>query len=545
MRTPKSSLVALVLASAATATCTTILNLEAPVGSPDAGSGTGGSAPDAGHGSGGSTPDAGTSDAGDGGPISDAGDGGPISDAGDGGATPDGGDGGGTPDGGGTTWSALNDPSAWEFFSTGNVPTGDAGADLSFAGAAFDGRFVYFAPTASVVLRYDTQSSSPFTAPAAWSAFDTRNLTGLTSETFAGATFDGRYMWFVPNHMVIPGGTSDEPSGVVVRYDTQSASGFTSSASWSTFDTTTLQTGAGHPANGFSGATFDGTRMYFVPNLGAQGYPPDAGGEIRSGIVARFDPSVDAGAGEVNDAGVASIGAPAQWSTFDVASTNAAAGGFTRGVFDGTYVYLVPYRDLASNVYDGTVARLDTTASFESANSWSTIDLAQDVVSKAVGFGGGAFDGRSIYLAPADGSYTVAAQYDTTLAFGVGNSWATYDLSPLFAGAPDAGAGLAPRFTGLTFDGRYIYFPPAISGTAQVHVDPFLVRYDTQAPFVAPSAWSALDMKTFSASAASGYTGAVFDGQYVYLAPTDGQAARFKAKTPAAPVNLPGYFGSF
>jgi hypothetical protein len=67
-----------------------------------------------------------------------------------------------------------------------------------FRGATFDGRYVYFAPsTASPeVMRYDTQSA--FIARDSWSTFDATGLVESGS-TFAGAVFDGRYVYLVPN----------------------------------------------------------------------------------------------------------------------------------------------------------------------------------------------------------------------------------------------------------------------------------------------------------------------------------------------------------
>ena len=60
-------------------------------------------------------------------------------------------------------------------------------------------------------------------------------------------------------------------------------------------------------------------------------------------------------------------------------------------------------------------------------------------------------------------------------------SWSTYD-----PGANGVGTA-AEGFRGGVFDGRYIYFVPALGG------EPEILRYDTAAPFAAASSWQAFD----------------------------------------------------
>src|ERR1700690_2478513 len=52
---------------------------------------------------------------------------------------------------------------------------------------------------------------------------------------------------------------------------------------------------------------------------------------------------------------------------------------------------------------------------------------------------------------------------------------------------PDIGA-----FQGTTFDGRYVYFAPAIFGASAN--GSLITRYDTQADFTTPSSWSTFDL---------------------------------------------------
>src|SRR5207253_690359 len=70
---------------------------------------------------------------------------------------------------------------------------------------------------------------------------------------FEGATFDGRYVYFVPYGL-------GAQSGVVARFDTLGQ--FDKSAAWATFDVTAVNANA----KGFIGATFDGRYLRLVPN---------------------------------------------------------------------------------------------------------------------------------------------------------------------------------------------------------------------------------------------------------------------------------------
>lgn len=108
------------------------------------------------------------------------------------------------------------------------------------------------------VARFDTRT--PFEDASSWSVFDVNGVNPKAGE-FAGAAFDGRFFYLVPN--------GQGHSGTVARYDTTAQ--FASASSWSTFDMTSLNP----QAAGFFGAAFDGRFVYFVPVFGS--------------VVARFD----------------------------------------------------------------------------------------------------------------------------------------------------------------------------------------------------------------------------------------------------------------
>ena len=90
-------------------------------------------------------------------------------------------------------------------------------------------------------------------------------------------------------------------------------------------------------------------------------------------------------------------------------------------VFDGRYVYFVPsgtYQQFTA-ISHSEVLRYDTTSNFESAESWSTFDAgANGVGNDPVGYAGGIFDGRYIYFVPfkdSNGQYHgEVLRYDTT-----------------------------------------------------------------------------------------------------------------------------------
>ncbi|MHC4600650.1 MAG: Kelch repeat-containing protein, partial [Planctomycetota bacterium] len=108
-----------------------------------------------------------------------------------------------------------------------------------FQGGIFDGRYVYFVPSATSagphgeVLQYDTASS--FHTVSSWKSYDPGwDGVGNDPEGYAGGVFDGRYVYFVPNF----NGTSNH--GEVLRYDTTGT--FTDQNSWMAYDPGVPQT---------------------------------------------------------------------------------------------------------------------------------------------------------------------------------------------------------------------------------------------------------------------------------------------------------------
>jgi hypothetical protein len=389
-----------------------------------------------------------------------------------------------------STYRSLTDPTLWDAF---DVSTLNAGA-RGFRGGAFDGRYVYFAPQATndgadgLVVSFDSQR--PPEDARAWAAFDLTTV-DARARGFCGAAFDGRYLYLVPLSDV------SAPHGVVARCDTHV--GFGSPQAWSTFDVAALNADAG----GFTSSVFDGRYLYLVPGLTAPA----------SALLTRYDTR-------------GPFDAPSSWSAFSVSSIDPRAWGFWGAVFDGRYVYLVPYYNGQS---DGVVARYDTRGPYESPASWSTFDIAS-LNAGARGFAGGAFDGRYVYFIPHDDNGAdngLVVRYDSTQALASRAAWTTFDLTTVDPEAKD--------FAGGVFDGRYLYLAPFENDFGASGV---VARYDTQAPYNAVASWSVLDVGTLNAGA-KGFMGAVSDGSYVYFVPSysgynyDGLVVRVLSKTPA------------
>src|SRR5262249_38579939 len=156
--------------------------------------------------------------------------------------------------------------------------------------------------------------------------------------------------------------------------------------------------------------------------------------------------------------------------------------------FDGRFLYLAPYD---SPLPHGNVARYDTQASFTAAASWSTFDTSAGVNTNAKGFRGTAFDGRFVYFVPWNNAAPdgVVARYDTQAAFGTATSWSTFDTSTVDPSATG--------FAGAAFDGRYVYLVPANDGLP----DGVVARYDAQAGFTDAASWSTFDVTTVDKNA--------------------------------------------
>ena len=400
------------------------------------------------------------------------------------------GDAGGCPGVGGG-YHDITSPSCWSSFDLAPFAQRE-----QWYGGAFDGRYVYLAPSSGgIIARVD--STAPFTSASSWSTFDTTSV-AAAAMAYGGVTYDGRYLYFVPN--------GSATTSVVVRYDTKAS--FTSTASYTTFDLTSINASAVV----FTGGVYDGRYITFVGT-----------GTTAGVFFARYDTH-------------APFGTASSYEVYNSAPVNPQGLGYMGGVYDGHYVYFVPST--------GSVAlRVDPTQSFSVASSWTSFD-ASTANANATSFAGGAFDGRYVYLAPYQTAFAgYAAAYDTHATFTAKSSWSVFNLANV---DPDL-----PAFTGGAYDGRFVYFVPSQAGS--MGTNGYVARYDTSAGGLPSStAWSAFDLTKINQNA-PGYAGAVFDGRHLYLVPSTSACVscsatlvlQFDAKDQGGVPSLPSFYGSF
>ncbi len=258
-----------------------------------------------------------------------------------------------------------------------------------FFGAVFDGRHVYFAPQHDTdnrhgkVLRYDTHGG--FKDVAAWEAYDAGATNGLNTKGYYGAVADGRYITFIPRR------DSEEFHSRFLRYDT--TGGFKDPGSWQAHDLGL--------ANSYQSAAFDGRYIYCCP--GQRSVPADKrdahdeGHSVTgmkqgmvplcSGTMLRIDTHCD-------------LEDPAGYATYAAEGTDGLdTRDFDGACFDGRFVYFIPYWDAGEN-YHGEFLRYDTAGEFTDPAAWCAVDAGLTDGLKTVGFNGAAFDGRFIYGAP-------------------------------------------------------------------------------------------------------------------------------------------------
>ena len=361
---------------------------------------------------------------------------------------------------------------------------------IGFFGAVFDGRYVYFVPQHDRttrhgrVLRYDTHAG--FKDPDAWQGYDAGQTDGLETKGYYGAVFDGRFVYFVPRR------TAETFHSRVLRLDTRG--GFQDKASWAAYD-------AGLDRS-YQSAAFDGRYIYFTPGHRAVhksevddpeacASPPVTGMDpdyvlLGNSLVLRHDTR-----GEFKD--------PANWTTHDAAGTDGLnTCDYDGAVFDGRFVYFMP-------LSTGVVLRYDCHAPFDSPGGWSAFDANPLGLKLAVG---GVFDGRYIYIAPY-GETDAAVRYDTRGDFTDPARWQSY-ATLRTAGLETTG------FDGAVFDGRFVYYIPYYDGGTFFHG--ITLRHDTRGDFDDPASWSCRDAGQTDGLTTVGFNGGAFDGRFIYYA---------------------------
>ena len=221
---------------------------------------------------------------------------------------------------------------AGDFRSPASYRTFDAGClgegVVCYDGAAFDGRYLFFAPLETgIVLRHDTRAS--FDHISGWSTFDAGLTVGMGANV--GAVFDGRHLYFVPFG-----------NGHIVRHDT--AGCFDDPESWRRFDAAATP---GLRVAGFKGGFFDGRYIYFIPFKGRLQDNPEA--YDFHGCYLRYDTC-----GNFAD--------PYSWTGHDAGLVEGLeTSAYTGGASDGRFLYAAPWRgNLDGGRCHGRLLRYDS-----------------------------------------------------------------------------------------------------------------------------------------------------------------------------------------
>ncbi|MGH7297600.1 MAG: hypothetical protein ACRELB_21865, partial [Polyangiaceae bacterium] len=160
---------------------------------------------------------------------------------------------------------------------------------------------------------------------------------------------------------------------------------------------------------------------------GDSGAPVDAGVDAGDSASSASDGGTDVIGDTATPTTYHDIANASFWSVFDTASLDPGAQVFFGGAFDGRYLYFVPSNQ------SGLAVRYDTNADFSVASSWETFSTGM-LGSTTVGYRGGAFDGRYVYLVPfydnaAGAGSGAVARFDTQAAFTNAASWTEFDTT--------------------------------------------------------------------------------------------------------------------
>jgi hypothetical protein len=295
------------------------------------------------------------------------------------------------------------------------------GTPPAFSGAAFDGRYVYFAPGKSGDKHvYRLDSLAPFDAPTSWASFD---VTQLGAPWFYQVIFDGRYLTLVGDRLA--------------RYDTQAP--FAAVESWTTFDVSTLFSAPPTPQTTFTQGVFDGRYLYLSSMH----------------QLIRYDTT-------------APIATAASWELTSPEFTTCAVGGCNLPIFDGRYVYV------ATAAPERGLLRHDAQAVFSDSSSWAMLNLESELPDPAMLWATN-FDGRYVYVIAevcehqdgqaGCGPHDLVLRCDAQASFDV-SSCSSVDTQTL------KDIQIAGIKTSV-FDGRFMYFMGQL---------PIIVRFDAKSP---------------------------------------------------------------
>jgi hypothetical protein len=382
-------------------------------------------------------------------------------------------------------WQLNSDLDAFSAYDAGSTNGLDT---TGFFGAVFDGRYIYFSPQHDLsdrhgkALRYDTHGD--FLDSNSWEGYDAGATAELNTKGYYGAVFDGRYVIYPPRR------DPENFHSRVLRFDTQG--GFRDPDSWDAYEAS--------GTNSSQSAAFDGRYIYFCP--GQKSIPKQSSDEetddssptvtgmssdqllVSSGDVMRYDTQTE-------------FADPAAWQIHDVSQTGGLnTRDYDGAVFDGRYIYFAP-------LSYGAPLRYDTECGFQDRSAWEAYDALSLGMKRCVG---AVFDGQYIYYVPY-GATEYAIRYDTRESFADDGSWGACHL-------PEISDLNVLGFDGAFFDGRHIYYIPYWDEGVNFHG--VTLRYDIGLPFSDPESWTATDSGVTDGMKTVGFNGGATDGRYLY-----------------------------
>jgi len=310
---------------------------------------------------------------------------------------------------------------------------------------------------------------------------------------YSDVLFDGQFVYYCPFD-------EGKENGVVLRYNTEKP--FKDPTAWSIYDAGDTD---GLNTKSYFGLVFDGRYIYFVP-ASCKDAP------YAHCRVLRYDTQGPFGKAE-------------SWAAYDAKDTGGeVCRGYRGGVFDGRYVYFVPYMNDDFFGFHCVFLRYDTQGPFKSAESWAAYDAGSIGGGPNKGYWGGVKSGAYIYFSPynriTDNGRVL--RYNISLPFKDPASWSVMDLEAIDANCVNLGTPAA--------DDRYVYFPPG----QWVWAEAFalcIARYDRDLPFEDPAAWEILDLRDLEPYPQA-HASCYFYGQYVLFGPYKNDLLAYNTELP-------------
>ena len=303
-------------------------------------------------------------------------------------------------------------------------------------------------------------------------AWDASATDSLTCKGFSGVGSDGEYNYYTPYH------NGSAYHGIVLRQKIFGV--FKDASSWEAYDAGSVD---GLITKGYFGnPIFDGQFMYFTPNNN---------GSV-SGIVLRYDTTKP-------------FKSSTSWEAYNAGSVDSlTTKGFRGAVFDGQFIYFVPYHNGA---YNGIILRYDTTKPFKSLTSWEAYDLDGMAGGAAKGYWGAVVLENFIYFSPYQNAASTyhgqILRYDMTRPFKSAAAWVVFNAATVSANCKVLGAPCT--------DGQFVYFPNAVYG--------LILRYDSTLPFNDVDSYATFDIANLSENNEV-HNSCCVQGHYVAFSPS-------------------------